>query len=248
MPKNKGNNAKTKQKNQPKKLKDICIVTLQGATKLPPNLGEQSHNKAVKRIKKMLQNSKLRNTAVIDMHHVLDLFKQTEQTPFQKLRDYNRVCVSWVGNLDNELGQALIPDMQKRIKSGQIDFGIICCARGKRPKRKKNQPRTPETDKRSICVEPGSKAYITYTLSNWAKSNTIVFFDDGEDHVKSVGSLDYSPAKCSVYLVPLGDNAKPFIEEACQSLLNSEAEEAEEAEETAEEVEETAEEVEEIEK
>ena len=211
MPKNKGNNAKTKQKqkNQPKKMKDICIVTLQGATKLPPNLSEQSH-KSVKRIIKILK--KYKKIGIIDMHNVLDLFKQTEQTPFQKLKDYNRVCVSWVGNLDNELGQALVPDMQKRIKSGQIDFGIICCARGKRPKRKKNQPRTPETDRRSICVEPGSKAYITYTLSKWAKSKSIVFFDDGEDHVQSVSSLDYSPAKCSVYLVPLGDNAKPFID------------------------------------
>ena len=225
MPKNKGNNATTKQKNKSKKVKDICIVTLQGATKLPPNLGEQSH-KSVKRIQKIFKNSKRKKIGIIDMHNVLDLYKQTESTPFQKLEDYHRVCVSWVGNLDNELGQALVPDMQKRIKSGQIDFGIICCARGKRPKRKKNQPRTPETDKRSICVEPGSKAYITYTLSKWAKSNSIVFFDDGEDHVKSVGSLDYSPAKCSVYLVPLGDNAKPFIEASCQSILNPEAEEA----------------------
>jgi hypothetical protein len=234
MPKNKGNNSKTKQKqkNQPIKVKEICIVTLQGATKLPPNLDEQSH-KAVKRIKKILNNLKLRHIAVIDMHNVLDLYKQTEQTPFQKLENFIRVCVSWVGSLDNTLGKALVPDMQKRIKSGQIDFGIICCARGKKPKRKKNQPRPPpgieiknRIKNRSICVEPGSKAHITYTLSKWAKSKHTVFFDDGEDHVASVKSVDYSPTKCSTYLVPHGDSAKTFIAKSCQLILNPEVAEA----------------------
>ena len=61
---------------------------------------------------------------VIDIHNVLDLFVDNAEIPFQKLNGI-RICVSWVGNPDGEIGRALVPDMHERIKSGQNTIGII---------------------------------------------------------------------------------------------------------------------------
>ena len=112
--------------------KPVVIVTAQGASKVKNDLKYIGKEKVIKRVMKLLkeENGYLN---VIDMHNVLDLFEQDEVTPFQSLNGI-RVCVSWVGNPDGKIGQKLVPDMQSRIKSGQISFGIVCSKRGKRPK------------------------------------------------------------------------------------------------------------------
>jgi hypothetical protein len=168
------------------------------------DLHPRGKEKAIKRIMKIMakHNSTLN---VIDMHNVLDLFENDSVTPFQSLEGI-RICISWVGNPDGEIGKALVPDMYSRIKSGQILFGIICSKRGKRNKIKPNK---------SICVEPGSKAYIINKLAEWSKCNEIHFFDDAPDHIDSVDSLERD---VKTYLVPKGSNGINFLVKQCKNI------------------------------
>ena len=133
--------------------KPIVIVTSQGASKVVCDLKPRGKDKAIKRIIKLM--AQVEGTLnVIDMHNVLDLFEQDEQIPFQNLEGI-RICVSWVGNPDGEIGKKLVPDMQKRILSGQILFGIICSKRGNRPKKNKRSTEDPDATNRKIYREFG---------------------------------------------------------------------------------------------
>lgn len=196
--------------------KPVVIVTPQGASKVKNDLKYRGKEKVIKRLMKLLkdENGYLN---VIDMHNVLDLFEQDEVTPFQSLNGI-RVCVSWVGNPDGEIGQKLVPDMQARIKSGQISFGIVCSKRGKRPKKKKRTTENPDAVNRNICTEPGSKAYIINKLAEWSNCTDFRFFDDAKDHVDSVASLDIG---VDTHLVPKGPSGIPFLVQLCNSLNNN---------------------------
>lgn len=210
-------NNKLKKSEQPiaKLEKPVVIVTEQGASKVLNNLKPIGEDKAIKRIMNIMSKHE-GPINVIDMHNVLDLFEDNAETPFQRLNGI-RICVSWVGNPDGEIGKALVPDMQKRIKSGQITFGIICSKRGKRPKKNKRSSDDPDAVDRNIFVESGSKAYIVNKLAEWSKNDKedVYFFDDATDHVNSVASLDIG---VHTYLVPKGDEAINFLENLCDEL------------------------------
>lgn len=142
----------------------------------------------------------------IDMHNVLDVYDPAEITPFMEHNGL-RICVSWVGSLDNYIGKQLVPDMQERIKSGQIHFGIICCARGNRLKKKdRNQDPDACTNGRKICTKFGSKAQVISTIMSWLSTNAHgFFFDDAEDHVASVDQMDrQSGIRVDAFHVPHG--------------------------------------------
>lgn len=201
--------------NKSKVEKPIVIVTEQGASKVTNDLKPRGKDKAVKCIMKIMENHE-GPINVIDMHNVLDLFVDNAEIPFQRLNGI-RICVSWVGNPDGEIGRALVPDMQERIKSGQITFGIICSKRGKRPKKNKRSSDDPDALSRNYCVEPGSKAYIINKLAEWSKNEKeeVYFFDDAKDHVNSVASLHIG---VHTYLVPRGDGGIKFLEDLCNEL------------------------------
>lgn len=210
-------NNKSRKSKQPmaKFEKPVVIVTEQGASKVTNDLKPRGKDKAVKRIMKIMGNHE-GPINVIDMHNVLDLFVDNVKTPFQRLNGI-RICVSWVGNPDGEIGRALVPDMQERIKSGQITFGIICSKRGKRPKKNKRSSDDPYDISRNVCVETGSKAYIINMLAQWSKNEKeeVYFFDDASDHINSVASLDIG---VHTYLVPKGDGGIKFLEDLCDEL------------------------------
>ena len=154
-------------------VKPIIVVTEFGKFKVNPQDLEEL-------LKKLYSNRDSKVLYGIDMHHVLDCFSKGVSLDLDGIR----VCVSWVNNLDGKHGKALIPNMQARIQSGQINFGIICCKRDKKGK---------------VSTEPGSKADIIRTLMNFFEPKTTYFFDDARDHVNSVASLEMG---VKTYLVP----------------------------------------------
>ena len=163
----------SKMKKQMPKVKQIAVVTKYGTfTVNPQNLEELLRN--------LYSNCECHVLSGIDMHHVLDCIDEDKSLDLDGIR----VCISWVNNLDGKHGKALIPNMQARIQSGQINFGIICCKRGKKGK---------------VSTEPGSKADIIRTLMNFFEPKTTYFFDDAQDHVNSVKSLEMG---VKTYLVP----------------------------------------------
>jgi len=130
----------------------------------------------------------------IDMHNVLDLF-HPDDSPWDELCGL-KVCISWVGNVMGTTAGGMIPDMQERIREGQIHFGVICSARGKKPRRQKKgessgrELKAPETKGRAICVDPYSKAGIVNSILQLIPHcEESHFYDDAADHAESVASL-----------------------------------------------------------
>lgn len=107
--------------------------------------------------------------AVLDLHGVTDTVDVDADLGVPSV-----VC-SFVGkNTDTRVLAA--DDIELRVRSGQILFGVLVFVRGKR---KKND---------GITTKTGSKAWFC-TCVPTAK----VFVDDSEDHVQSVHSLEDGP-------------------------------------------------------
>ncbi len=107
---------------------------------------------------------------VFDLHNVLDLLPQDykiNRKPNTKI-----ICCSYVGRKSN-LREKATSEIIKRIKTKQIDWGVLVFKRGK--KHKNEDPFT--------YHNPGSKAWFC----NLVKAS--YFYDDSIDHIKSVKSL-----------------------------------------------------------
>lgn len=126
----------------------------------------------------------------IDMHNVLDRFGSGVKTPFQN-QNSTRMSLSWVRVPDGPMSKKVVKDMEKRIGSGQIAFGIVCFKRGDR-----------KGKKLEICTAPGSKAGIISVLAKLASRAQFKFFDDARDHILSVESLSH--IRVEAVLVPKG--------------------------------------------
>jgi hypothetical protein len=119
----------------------------------------------------------------LDMADVLDVLSENEPIFATDKRALNKICsISWVGiKSTGGIGDILHKTretMQKRILSGQIDFGVIVFERG--PK-----GLTP-------TVAPGSKAWVNKTIPNFKPNESgknAFFIDDSEDHVNSVNLI-----------------------------------------------------------
>lgn len=119
-------------------------------------------------VEKALHDMNFRSDVPIrlDLHDVLDT---TE--PNEKLSKH-RICgLSYVGNITKTRISARL-DMQERIASGQILYGVLVFKRGK--------------DKHNPYIEIGSKAWFNTLLDN---SCDPLFIDDSIDHVISVQSV-----------------------------------------------------------
>lgn len=107
----------------------------------------------------------------LDLHKTLDTIDPKETLP-----DHT-CCVSYVGSLtQTRIGARL--DIQNRIKTGQLKFGVLVFKRGSH--------RDPEAANR--YQEVGSKAWFNRCVPN-VKGKVSVFVDDSNDHVLSVKSV-----------------------------------------------------------
>ena len=107
---------------------------------------------------------------VFDLHNVLDLLPQDykiNRKPNTKI-----ICCSYVGR-KGHLREKAKNEIIERIKTKQIDWGVLVFKRGK--KHKNEDPFT--------YHKPGSKAWFC----NLVKAS--YFFDDSLDHIRSVKSL-----------------------------------------------------------
>lgn len=110
-------------------------------------------------------------TLRLDLHHTLD----TVDSDFNVFSD--SCCISYVGKLtDTRLFARL--DIQDRIKTGQIKYGVLIFKRGN----------SKSPDKGCKFIEPGSKAWFNKIVPVDSGLEPL-FIDDSEDHVKSVQSI-----------------------------------------------------------
>jgi hypothetical protein len=102
---------------------------------------------------------------VLDLHKVLDTTRPQDILPYP---DKGKVCCSFVGKFSQTRALAQ-EDMQKRVDSGQIKWGVLVFKRGQRKAAHRFH-------------EPGSKAWFCKVIQ------AQVFCDDSLDHVDSVQS------------------------------------------------------------
>lgn len=170
----------------------VVLVTVQGAQPFAPN-GKGECKLFDKVLKGCVTNFMGEKTAhFIDMHNVMDLF-HPDDSPFDPLTGL-KVCISWVGNVTGTTANKMVPDMVERIKQKQLHFGLICSARGKKPRRRKGEPsgreaQGPEIRGRALCVDTYSKAGLIKTMLSFLNCEEVHFYDDAADHCASVDSL-----------------------------------------------------------
>lgn len=110
----------------------------------------------------------------------LDLHKTLDTIPIDNVLPTKSVCcLSYVGNFtQTRIGARM--EIIERIKSKQIQFGILVFKRGSK--------RDPDLCNR--FHEVGSKAWVNKYLGK--ESENVIFIDDSDDHVYSVKSIDNS--------------------------------------------------------
>lgn len=106
---------------------------------------------------------------VFDLHNVLDLLDQKYQ--IKRTSDKKVICCSYVGRY-SPLRNTARSEIEERIKSGQIDWGVLVFRRGK--ERRNENP--------FFYHKEGSKSWFC----NLIKGD--YFFDDSKDHIESVKS------------------------------------------------------------
>ncbi len=105
----------------------------------------------------------------LDFHGVADLLPANLQLPTSS------VCIiSYVGS-KSPYRQEVKEEIEKRMASGQIQFGVIVFVRG-------------SGKKRNCFTNPGSKAWVN-SLLQIPESVKGVFIDDAEDHILSTQLL-----------------------------------------------------------
>jgi hypothetical protein len=105
----------------------------------------------------------------MDLHGVLDILPK--DIPLVKNREVNRiVCISFVG--ENTRYEAA-KDIQDRIQTGQIDYGVLVFKRGK-------------GKDRFTYTEEGSKAWVNQHIPS---NGPAIFIDDSTDHLRSTKHL-----------------------------------------------------------
>jgi hypothetical protein len=108
----------------------------------------------------------------LDLHGVLDL---TEYTDVLVEKNISVCGISYVGNMTATRIQARV-EFQSRIKSGQVQFGLLVFRRGRRKG---------TSEERNSFHDPGSKAWANTHIK---LRNNGMFVDDSTDHVESVKS------------------------------------------------------------
>ena len=105
----------------------------------------------------------------LDLHGVLDILPK--EMPLCKNRtNHTIVCISYVGENTQECAKK---EIQARIESGQIDFGILVFQRG-------------YGKEKNTFIDVGSKAWVNKQL---ACSDRCIFIDDSTDHLRSTMHL-----------------------------------------------------------
>ena len=102
-----------------------------------------------------------------DLHKVLDLLDDTYR--IERNENTSIIVCSYVGRT-SKLVKTAREQIEKRVASGQVDWGVLVFCRGK-------------NEKRDTFYEPGSKAWFCDLV------NADYFFDDADDHIKSVKSF-----------------------------------------------------------
>ena len=120
---------------------------------------------------------------VFDLHNVLDLLP--DNFKINRKPNYNIICCSYVGR-NSPLRQKAKEEIINRMKSKQINWGVLVFNRGKR----KNG------EERFNYHSPGSKAMFC----DMVKAD--YFYDDSIDHIMSVKSLfDKNKLKIQTILI-----------------------------------------------
>lgn len=110
----------------------------------------------------------------LDYHGVTDITKKDYMLLPKENRDKNKICViSYVGKFSDKRVSTRL-DVIERIKTNQIDFGILIFKRCR------------DKDVCNVFHDVGSKAWINKLLS---MNQHAIFIDDSEDHYYSVKSL-----------------------------------------------------------
>jgi hypothetical protein len=130
----------------------------------------------IDKAEKFLNN--LRMDIRLDLHGVLDLLENNKNiiNIESDRKNYIIGAISYVGRLSNTRNKAR-QDIQNRIISGQINYGILIFKRGKRKKNKK-----------IYFIDPGSKAWVNKNLLYFPNIITL-YIDDGADHTESTKFL-----------------------------------------------------------
>ena len=143
-----------------KKLKNVCVefVLKDKTTEFECNSKEITQYME----KNNLLPKSSQTVIVFDLHNVLD--KINNDTPIKNGDDSKLViCCSYIGYRNERLKERAKIDMLRRIKNGQIDYGILVFKRGKRIKKKSIE----------LTNRIGSKAWFCNLV------NCNIFFDDG---------------------------------------------------------------------
>ena len=112
----------------------------------------------------------------LDLHGVTDITKpDTELIQKDKRKSHTISIISYVGKT-SETRMLARQEVKNRIKTGQIDFGVLIFKRCKRDQSGKN-----------TYHECGSKAWVNNFIQTQTKA---IFIDDSEDHVNSVKSMN----------------------------------------------------------
>jgi len=105
----------------------------------------------------------------LDLHGVLDVIPTDVQLVTN--REINKiVCISFVGGNTRE---AAVRDIRDRIRTGQIDYGVLVFARGR-------------GKDRFTFTDEGSKAWVNKYIPSSIPS---IFIDDSTDHLRSTKHL-----------------------------------------------------------
>jgi hypothetical protein len=130
----------------------------------------------IDKAEKFLNN--LRMDIRLDLHGVLDLLENNKKiiNIENDRKNYIIGAISYVGRLSNTRNKAR-QDIQNRIISGQINYGILIFKRGKRKKNKK-----------IYFIDSGSKAWVNKNLLYFPNIITL-YIDDGIDHIESTKFL-----------------------------------------------------------
>lgn len=119
--------------------------------------------------------SKLTADIRLDLHGVTDIIDPKRKLLSDDIRKEHTICViSYVGKYSDTRLLAR-NTIKERIKTGQVDFGILVFKRGKR-----------KSKSRFRYHKPGSKAWVNNLIKS---SKPILFVDDSSDHVESVRSM-----------------------------------------------------------
>lgn len=111
----------------------------------------------------------------LDLHGVLDVLACDTPIPcFSKV-----VCISYIGSRESPVYAEAVSEIQQRIKTGQIEYGVLVFSRGR------------GSEKHKYCEE-GSKAWVNQQIPG---HSGCVFIDDSMDHLRSTHLLS-SDIKC----------------------------------------------------